>query len=120
MTNPVRARGSIVVPLSDAAVEALNYDRATPDELAQMAVDGAAMGRLFTCGVFDELNAALGLGIEEYEDAELAGRHQLAGAARIVGAYRDREEGPLQDDLARFFDLIQVARFRRTGVYFFF
>ena len=107
----------IAVPLSQAAMERLDYDSNQDGDLCEIALADCDYKVLWETGVLDELNSKLGIMIDDYED-EFIRIAQLPLAKKIVlnCVQIKQDVKPLLELLNQ----IELAEQKNTGVFFYF
>ncbi|MFX1705970.1 hypothetical protein PV783_18530 [Chitinophaga sp. CC14] len=106
---------TIVVPKNKDAEIALDYDRATPEQLIEMTLDETMFKELWEAGIFDRINNIAGVNIDIYEDEYIA---EIEKLEKVLAS--DIFTANLIDSVKRIKSLFEEAVKRETGIYFYF
>lgn len=108
----------ITVPKTPEAMERLDFDQCSPEELFEVELNQEQFDQLWNTGVLDRLNEKLGLMIDDYEDESITTRTKLRNAQAIVALQLAQEGGT--EVVQTLNKLIEKAIECRTGVFFYF
>lgn len=106
---------TIVVPKNKDAEIALDYDRATPEQLIEMTLDETMFNELWEAGIFDRINNIAGVNIDIYENEYIA---EIEKLEKVLAS--DIFTANLIDSVKRIKFLFEEAVKRETGIYFYF
>jgi len=106
----------ISVPLSEGALERLDRDECIAGDLYELVLGDEQLDYLFSSGIIDLLNSALGKEIDVYEDDRIVGEQDVATALKLLRKFRETAGGKLLDDIIYGFEL---AKEKSTGVFFY-
>ncbi|UCZ82262.1 hypothetical protein LGQ10_17990 [Pseudomonas sp. L5B5] len=106
----------IVVPTSKAALQRLDLDQCLPGDLVELALCEEQWATLSRSDLLANLNRALGILIDDYEDASIQGQAALATALSIL----TRAATAGDELIHRLIALNRLALERDTGLYFYF
>lgn len=105
----------IVVPTTAEAMERLDQDQCLPGDLLEWKLSAQDYAALCDRGVFSALNQALGILIDDYEDAAIQGQAALTLALATVS--------PIVGEAAlgqQWVQLNRTALAYNTGLFFYF
>jgi len=108
---------SICVPTSSDAMSRLDTDTCIDGDLVEIALDQSDFNELQKSGLLSELNSTLGLMIDEYEDESILNSN-LDSAITIYEKYIDKLNLN-ENKVTRIQDVLELARNKDTGVFFF-
>lgn len=106
------------VPVSTAAMERLEYDECTEDDLVEVFLDEVDYKKLWDTGVLNLINDKLGKNIDDYEDEGIVGLNDLYQAQAITN--EKISLNPSEDILNKLLSQINLAIKRDTGIFFYF
>lgn len=107
----------IVVPVSQEAKLRLDYNISEDDDLVSLILNEKEYNDLEKIELFDKLNIALKLMIDDYEDEEI-----LKDKLDLLKIFMDKfmQQYPNNPILSDLNELFKIAYRKRTGVFFFF
>lgn len=107
---------SIIVPLDKEALQRLDLDQCRPGDLEELTLSAEQCAALCRSDLLPRLNRALGILIDDYEDASIQGQAALATALSIL-----TRTATAQDELIHtLIALNRLALERDTGLFFYF
>lgn len=106
---------TIAVPKNQDAEIALNYDRATPEQLIEMTLDETMFKELWESGFFERINNIAGVNIDNYEDEHIT---ELEKLGKVLAS--DIFTANVIDSIRQIRSLFEEAVTRKTGIYFYF
>lgn len=109
----------IVTPKDRQAAELLDYNKATDNDLIELALTEQQFNTLNYHNVFSSLNEILGCSVDDFEDESITDERQLDTGLNYLNAIIVNDEGA-RKLLEKLIYLFQEARSRKTGVYFYF
>lgn len=112
-------RRYIVIPKDKAAAELLDYDKASDNDLIELALTEEQFNALSCHNVFSSLNEILGCNIDDFEDESITDERQLDMGLNYLNTINVTDE-VARKLLKKMMYLFQEARSRKTGVYFYF
>ncbi|MBS0032458.1 hypothetical protein ACTJJ0_34635 [Chitinophaga sp. 22321] len=106
---------TIVVPKDQEAKRALDYDKATSEQLIELVLDETEFKKLWGTGFFELINNIAEVNIDNYEDEAVEEKEKLEKvlASEIFTI-------TIIDKVKQIKSLFEEALKRKTGVYFFF
>jgi len=109
---------TIVVPTTIEAMEKLDFDACTPDDLVELRLSENEYNELWQSGVLDTLNQQLGLLIDDYEDESIIEEDKLLEAKNIVKNSVLKTKNV--QVISKLLNQIELALRNNTGVFFYF
>ncbi|NBB18478.1 hypothetical protein GVN20_03835 [Runella sp. CRIBMP] len=110
----------IIVPIDKNAEQALDYNKATEEQLIESSLTPDEFVLLESLGIFQLINEEGSSNIDDYEDdfvSEEEAIKKVIKALRLKEATLDKDLLPL---VAKIRTLFEKALIRGTGVYFYF
>ncbi len=108
---------SICVPTSAEAMSRLDTDSCIDGDLVEVALDQSDFDELQKSGLIGELNSSLGLMIDEFEDESILNSH-MDSAIDIYEKYSSKLNIN-ENKITKIQDLLELAKTKNTGVFFF-
>lgn len=110
----------IVVPKDKNAMEELDYDRATPDQLFTIEIEEDSFNTLWNSGFFQVMNNITGLNIDIYEDESITDIEALTNVLSSNVFNLDFPNMEIVKIVGDIKEAFQKAIFYGTGVFLFF
>jgi hypothetical protein len=109
---------TICTPKSPEAMERLDTDSCIDGDLVELELPQDSFERLWNSGLFDELNRALSILIDDFEDEKIVGE-LVDEAILVLDRFIDSGKAP-QNIFLEIRRLLNVAKKSRTGLFFYF
>jgi hypothetical protein len=110
---------TLCVPLSVDAMKRLEFDTCIEGDLVELKLDQDEFDVIWMSGLFSELNSELDIMIDVYEDEQISYDKidiALGVWRRFVNGNRYQEVTALK----MIGDLMELAKEKRTGIFFYF
>ncbi len=106
----------ITVPKDKNAVEALDYDTATDEQLIEWKLTHDEFMELWNLQVFDKINSDCDTIIDDYENESITEKERLNQCFLVVNQFSNKGNGSVK----RFTEMVKTAIDLKTGLYFYF
>lgn len=107
----------ITVPKNKDAMEKLDYDNASPDDLFEVKLSNDEFIKLWNAGVFATINNKCGTMISEYEDDQITDIEDLEN---LIATLELQEYDEIEYLVQKIIDSLKKAVLFGTGIFFFF
>ncbi|MCU5775828.1 hypothetical protein N5923_17700 [Erwiniaceae bacterium BAC15a-03b] len=108
----------IIVPVSTDAMSRLDLERTIEGDLIEAILDSESFDEMCHRGIFERLNGALDINIDDYEDERITEAANLRVAREIISL---EAEGLGEDNnIVQLLTMVDKAIEYDTGVFFFF
>lgn len=109
----------LCVPLSVDAMKRLEFDACLQDDLVELKLDQGEFDALWKSGFFAELNSKLDIMIDVYEDERIP-YDKIDVGLEVWGRFVNDNHYQEVTAFKMIGDLMELAKNKRTGVYFYF
>lgn len=109
---------TICTPKSADAMKRLDTDTCIDGDLVELALPQDCFESLWSSGLFDELNRALSIMIDDFEDEKIVGE-SVDEAILVLDRFIDSDKAP-QNIFLEIRRLLILAKKSRTGLFFYF
>jgi hypothetical protein len=109
---------TICTPKSAEAMDRLDMDSCIDGDLVELNFPQDNFEKLWSSGLFDELNRALSIMIDDFEDEKIVGE-SVDEAILVLDRFIDSGKAP-QNIFLEIRRLLNLAKKNRTGLFFYF
>lgn len=109
---------TITIPINTDAMARLDYGQSIEGDLKELELTHSAFYAIWQSGFFMEINIALDVMIDDYEDEEIIGEKKLLKLREVIIKFID-----LHQEIKEFREILSKtdeAITYKTGVFFFF
>jgi hypothetical protein len=106
----------ITVPKTIDAMKKLDCDNNLDGDLDELILDDTDFYKIFSTGIFNDINLALDILIDDYEDEKIIGKEKLKRTKIIIENYFIKNSKI--NIIEKFLILIESAIEYDTGIYF--
>lgn len=108
----------ISVPKDKVAQEALEFNRATDEQLLEMKLNEEKFRLLDKADIFYLINDECNTVIDEYEEDSITELELLDKCIKLLDNFK--ADGELKELIDKLIELVKEARSRKTGIFFYF
>jgi hypothetical protein len=109
---------TITVPKNAEAERFLDLNKCPPDQLEEIALTQEQFDKLWSAGLFAEINKICGSLIDDYEDGSISTMNSISAVLELIQSKQWSEE--VTDSVTKIEGLLEKAKEQNTSVHFYF